>query len=861
MVGRDEELRAAAATLGPRSDRAGVVLSGPAGVGKTRLAREVVARIAKDRPVHWVLATESARSVPLAAFGGILDGIGQPGPTVLDRAVEQLACRPAGRPVLAVDDAHLLDDLSAVLVHRLATRRNADVVLTTRIGEPAPDAISSLWKDEHLMWAQVPPLADTAVIDLVERVLGGSLASGSARRIVELTRGNALFLRLLVDGEVAAERLVRRHGVWCWSDAPGISGALADIVRHQMGEVPRRVRDAVDVLALAEPLGIETVDSLVGRAALEQAEQQGLVEVTREGDRWQARLAHPMYGEVRRIDLGQFQARRLRGTVATTMLATGEAEQDLVRRAVLLVDSDQPPDPALFLQAAVAAMEHFDVVLGERLARSAVSAGADFEAQLALAVSLSFLPRPTEAEQLLADLAMSAPTDEDRTRVAVLRVGNLFWTLRRPAEAARVLGEELAVPRAADARAPLLGIGVAVDASLGRIEAALDTGPSLLAQGRLTDVAAVMAAGGTVLAAGVAGLLDVVGEAGATGHDAATGVFTSFGPHFGLGDWGVMALRLGGEIAQAEALAAEIVRDVSHGPGPVVPMSRMLSGQAALAAGRINDALRDLGEARAGLPATHPFTDRTLLFLCQATAIAGRPAEARRVHADLVDVDVVLNVLTLPEQLVAQAWVEAAEGAVSTGIATAREAAERARSQREPAYEVLALQTATQFGDTTGVARLAQLTRIVQGPRAQAALAHARALAAQDGEALAVASQRWEEIRDGLAAADAAAQAAVLLRAAGRKGSAAVAAARAQHLAEVRCQGAYTPAVRAAAQPLPLTDREREIATLAAAGHSNKEIAARLTVSVRTIEGHLYRASQKLGVHDRSELAALLAIE
>lgn len=59
-------------------------------------------------------------------------------------------------------------------------------------------------------------------------------------------------------------------------------------------------------------------------------------------------------------------------------------------------------------------------------------------------------------------------------------------------------------------------------------------------------------------------------------------------------------------------------------------------------------------------------------------------------------------------------------------------------------------------------------------------------------------------------------------------------------------------------RPLPLTPREREIVTLAASGLSNRGIAERLVLSVRTVEGHLYRACAKLGVTDRSELAAII---
>ena len=55
-----------------------------------------------------------------------------------------------------------------------------------------------------------------------------------------------------------------------------------------------------------------------------------------------------------------------------------------------------------------------------------------------------------------------------------------------------------------------------------------------------------------------------------------------------------------------------------------------------------------------------------------------------------------------------------------------------------------------------------------------------------------------------------------------------------------------------------MTAREREIAALVAAGLSNREIAERLTVSVRTVEGHIYRACIKLDVADRDELAKIV---
>ena len=55
-----------------------------------------------------------------------------------------------------------------------------------------------------------------------------------------------------------------------------------------------------------------------------------------------------------------------------------------------------------------------------------------------------------------------------------------------------------------------------------------------------------------------------------------------------------------------------------------------------------------------------------------------------------------------------------------------------------------------------------------------------------------------------------------------------------------------------------LTPREREIATLAAGGASNREIAERLVVSVRTVENTLQRIYGKLGIRNRAELAGVL---
>jgi hypothetical protein len=149
LTGRVEEMSRISGLTRRRDGPAGVVLAGPARVGKTRLAREALAA-AQQRGVvtRWAVGTASARALPLGAFATTL-GIVGPDPARLVRQASEALLAGAGRAgvIIGVDDAHLLDELSAVLVHQLVLRQAASVVLTLRTREGAPDAVMALWKD------------------------------------------------------------------------------------------------------------------------------------------------------------------------------------------------------------------------------------------------------------------------------------------------------------------------------------------------------------------------------------------------------------------------------------------------------------------------------------------------------------------------------------------------------------------------------------------------------------------------------------------------------------------------------------------------------------------------------------------
>lgn len=863
LTGRGEELRLIRG-LGQRRDGpSGVVVAGPAGVGKTRLAREALTTLtAGGAAARWVNATESTRAMPLAAMGAV---VGLPtgaqvtpvGLGVVRAAAEAVVdgVGPAN-VVLGVDDSHLLDELSAAVVHHLVLHENATVVLTLRSGERAPDAVTRLWKDRHLERLELQPLSVAETVALLEAALGGVVDSTTGARLCAITGGNPLYLRHLVEGEQEAGRLSRVRGVWRWVGDPRPGPDLTELVEARIGTLSEAERDVVDVLALAEPLDLVTLNRLTDPAAVERVEDRRIVEVVTDDTGAHARLAHPLYGEVRRGLCGRLRARRLRGRIAGRLAERGAGAEDLLRRAVLTLDSDLPADPELLTAGAHRAAGLLDMDLAERLARGAVTAGGGFEPLFTLASLL--VGRVRDSDDVLADLQAAAATDNERVRATVLRVTSLLYDRERADEARAILGEAVAEVRDPGGRGELTAQRAVVEAIHGNRDDTIAFASAALDAPQLSATATAYACYAMVVALVLAGRTDETGPFVARGVAAAV----RSGDHAWLAiptrGWQVEGERYAGRMARAAQLAAEARVPIADEPlGGAI--ASLLVGHVELASGRARTALRWIREAKAGFAGygdAGGWYRWCLIDHVVALAVAGDPGVREALH-ELDSAPRSTFAAFDADAAVAAAWVEAAEGTVTAAVTRAREAAALAAAVDQPAQEMLALHTAVCFGDRTAGPRLAELATRVDGPRAAVAARHAAALACQDGDALLEVSAGLEELGTLLLAADAAAQAASAHASQDHRSAATAAAARARRLAE-ECEGGRTPALAAATRPLPLTDREREVAMLAAAGRSNREIAERLVVSVRTIEGHVYRACVKLDVTDRAHLAELL---
>jgi DNA-binding CsgD family transcriptional regulator len=839
-----------------RPDCRGVVVIGAAGVGKTTLARTVIESLTAR--VHWAACTESSRSIPLGAFAPWVGSTGARDPVaLLVSARESILSSPD--TVTGVDDAHLLDQLSATLLHQIATEGSGRIVATVRAGEPIPDAVTSLWKDGYLRRLDLEPFTKQQSIALIESVLGGTLEELSAEVMWEASGGNPLFLRHLVEGALEAGTLSAANGVWQLRGPTRVSAGLAELLEGRLERAGDAALRALDLLGLCEPLDIDILSELAGEEAVDAAEAQGLIRIVRDGTQINARISHPMYGDVVRRRLGTASARKLRGRIVTSLSARGtDSAADRIRLAQLAIDSDRPADTNLVVAAAKDAVFLANLPLGERLARNAFEHGDGLRAAELLSRALLWQGRPIEADAILATFEPDSLDELQLLRWALPRLSIQFWSMGQAVQAHDIMA--LLHRRVTHSALRLLveAIGAAVAVHENRLDAGLAAAEAVLSNPEAPKQAVEFAA----FAAGLA--LPVAGR-GTEYEPIAARCRAEQKPTDGMIRVMVrycdgLALTHTGQLDEADRRAAEYTEFSSEGQFIGWAIAKITAGLVATYRGRFPDAITSIEQALAALNAetSLPWRLPGRLLLARAYAALGQTGEAERVLEDATEHTGPHTQIHEPQRMIAKAWLTAARGGERTAAEAARRAAQAARRAGQYALEAEALHHAARFGDRTAAEPLAAVVPRVDGAVAALYLRHATAVAEADAQALDAVSADFENAGLLLSAADAAAQAAPLHDQAGQRRRSAESAARATQLAEL-CGGAITPAIRSAARPLPLSAREREIAAMIAEGLSNREIADKLLVSVRTVEGHIYRACIKVDVSDRDDLAAIVS--
>ena len=865
LAGRGEELSRLTAALVARR---GAVITGPAGTGKTTLAMTCLQLVReREMSVARTTATHASQRLPFGTLAPILppdpavdrlsrDGHGQ----LLRFYARAVTARAGTRPlVVFVDDAHLLDDGSATLVHHLALTQAATVLVTVRSGEPAPDPVVAMWKDGLAERIEVGTLGDAAIEELLVTVLGGPVDAASVRQLADRSRGNPLYLRELVTGAVETGALAEHGGIWRLR-ASGLrpTARLAELVALRLGNLSDAERAVLELLALCEPLGQVRLDRLADPAAVEALERKGLIASRMDGRRVEVRLAHPVYGDVVRAEITALRERALARSLAEAVEATGARRQEDTLLLASLRLTGGGASTELLVAGAIAARARHEHSLAERLARAAMAEGGGFEARLVAAEAAHFLGRPGQAERELSALAADAASDAERARVALVRFDNAYFLHGRQADS-RLLDD------AADAiadpywRDKLLSRRLFVIGSSRGPRAPVQAGRALLRRrvsGPLTAAHAAVSYG-LVRLGRLDDAIELLSSSTAT-MPTADQPWDEWAP-YGVA---VYALVYAGRLGEAEELLTRawgLVVDQ-----PAAEIRSYVGGWLAavhLEQGRVASAFRRAAESytlsqQLGR-AVH--SRRSCSVVAHALALTGQASRAAETLASLDALDLPANLLNETDLLQARAWAAAAAG----DLPGARDQLEAAAGLGEEIGDLIgatsALHGLARLGRAPHVAaRLAALAGQVDGDLVAARAAYANAIAARDSEALEKVSGDFEVLGANLYAAEARAEAAVLLRRTGRARDAAAAEQKAGRLL-ARCEEAVTPAVQAITARVFLTPGELDAARQAAAGRSSRQIAADMHLSVRTVESRLQRVYEKLGVCGRRELVGALA--
>ena len=859
LTGRDSELGLIRRALSGAGKHSGVVIAGAAGVGKTRLAREVLRRAeASGERTKWIVGTESACALPLGAFIGSLgEAMSDPLANVRRVIDSFVAQQRQARVVLGVDDAHLLDGLSALVVHQLAQSGGTRLVVTMRTGGEEPDAVTALWKDGLLARLDLEPLSAAATRELIESTLGGPVDARSAARFRKLTGGNTLFLRELLSDQIAAGRMRQLAGVWMWDGDVAVSASLSDTVARQMGRLSPRVALVVDTLSQCEPLAVDLLCDLVRRRDLAVAESMGLVNVERTGGGLMARLAHPLFGELRRASAGEMYLSGIRGRLATRLAKDGDTDmQATVRLALLRLESDLDPDPELYLESARHAMTLLDLDLADRFATAATEAGAPGAAGVR-AMNLVLLGRGEEAETALRGMADAALPDGHHW--ATVRAANLIWMLGKPQAAAAILDGLAAAPETPAQAAERLAVQACLDAVSARCELAAENARAALHFDALPGFHAMLASLALIMAMGALGEVDELAGVAEQALRRATTSFQASHMRFWFGGVYGRACRLNGRIDEFVTTAEQLADSARDIPGLAYANLALLLGNADLVRGAVADAARLLHEALAGVErhaVTTGLRAASYFALAEAHAKLGQPTEANDAVTEArscVPPDFLFMHTALS---LADGWAMAASGRLSEAVTSARRQRNSPATAASPPTSWPASRPPLNGAMPRRPPRARELAEALSLPLADAVASHAESLLAGDGEGLLAASAAYRRIGDRAAAADAAAQASVAFDESQHHRRGLYAAAVAKELAD-KCGGLCTPALRTPAG-LKLSGRQRDVVELVVAGLSNRQIAEKLVMSVRTVEGHVYRACQRVGAQSREELASII---
>jgi len=847
-------------------------------MGKTCMARAGLdAARARGARTEWIAGAAGAAGVPLAAVARLVPDAGDGGdwPVRPFRgAVRSLAAPPSGSLVIGLDDAHLVDGASAAVLHQAVISGNASMLATARRGEEIPEPVAVLVAEGRLERLDLEPLADAEVGALLAVALVGAVEGGTVAMLCAAAEGNPMLVRELVRGGLETGALVRREGLWTW-EGSFAAPRLSDLVENRLKRLSGPGRSAVEVIAVGEPLPLGVAQTVVGGAEmLEELDRLELLRSENSAAGTLVRLAHPLYGEVLRATMSLLRRHAVHLDLANAFAGQGNLSHgDVLRVVTWRLDVREPNDPVHLSIAARRALGASDFELAERIARSGPDGTGDGTCRLVLALALAGQGRIDDAHGILN--ASDTPGNTGQAAELVSRELSMFFYGSRTTSAAaavhrlqHVLSSGRKWPEGSEPLVEAAQAGVLL--LEGSVTGARTMARHVLEYPRAPAVAQLRAllaaASGAAIACRTADALACAEQGlrllrhGTAGNSAVADALLELDAEPLLRATCSLAHRFAGRLGPAWAIADEGYRQALRDHSvPAHGLFALALGQTSFAQGQVGLAARWFREAVSLLrrpPALYLVW--ALGYLGQAAALLGDLPAAQAALAEAKEHCGPTFRLFDCDLRRAEAWIAALAGEPGSAGRIALDAATDAAGKGQVGFAAYAAHDAARLGEAAAAARqLDGLDRLADGNLVRAFACHAQALADGNPSQLLRCADTFEELGWHLSAAEAAAAASHLLEGSGQARLGAAAAERARACAR-SSEDVVTPALAQLHQAPMLSDREGQIAALAAAGLSNRAIAARLYISVRTVDNHLHHAYEKLGIAGRDELPATL---
>lgn len=869
LVGRASEV-ARALQLAEDPTTGAVLLTGPPGIGKSRLGEGIMTELSERgwRSVG-ISGTDSTSRIPYGSLTEILaetlDQLGDLDAGTAELAVLRDLETELGLDetpvVLAVEDVALLDQRSCDLLVHLATNRRLFIIGSQGPDRGLPEALRRLTPASVVELA-VEPLDLTATAELAAVLLDGTPAPGLVRNLHARTGGVPLFVRDLIEEARSTGAVELQGELFQLVGDLALSPSLGRQIVFRLGVLSESERDVLELLAIGGEIGVDDLAKLAGPDLLEALERRGLIRTWTSRRRLRASLAHPLQSDAIRADLTPLVDRRRHRELAALVERHGlQRADDRVLHALACSAAGVHVETSDLVEAVYTALKHDRVSDAARLAATAFKADPNEFTRTAMAETMIREGRFVEADVLLAGPLPDEIDEWSFLRRVIRRSSNQLWGFRDAAAAERLdvkLLETLTDPEAVQRVEAHLAWIAYCD---GRSPEAVATTDALIGATN-TDVRFAMAAT-RAPALVLCGRVDDAIMLAQKGWDEGWGADTEFGSH----GQHLIALGYGklyaGELDAARFVAKEAIAACREN-SEITPLLFFLDLAAwtELLAGELGGALSYFEEVLdVGAELAIASSARSALAgvtLC--TAQLGRAEETADAWHRLHDVPPAPGPRDGLDVELAEGWMTAVTGNPADGASLLRRTAQRAAAQGLVAFQLLVLFDLARLGYITDDDAAAALEA---GERCQGRLfpflastteAYARGDPADLDQAAATAAALGLQIW----AAELAGRASDEWAAAGNQRAATASGRTAEH-ARRRVGGVATPGLARARAVEPLTRREREIAGLAATGASNGDIAEQLHVSVRTVEAHLHKIYRKLGINNRSELPAVLS--